>query len=70
MHTPFYDQRFSAIGMDGCAVCGGRITLAQIEPHPTLDGREIHSYTCKKCGPVKTKIVVGLYDDEPPLLAT
>jgi hypothetical protein len=58
MHAPLYDRRFSSIAMDECPVCWGKITLALVEPHPLHEGREIHTYTCKKCGPTKSRIVV------------
>jgi hypothetical protein len=58
MHAPLYDRRFSSIAMDDCPVCWGKIALALVEPHPVHEGREIHTYTCGKCGPTKSRIVV------------
>ena len=58
MHAPLYDRRFSSIAMDDCPVCWGKIALAVVEPHPVHEGREIHTYTCEKCGPTKSRIVV------------
>ena len=58
MHAPLYDRRFSSIAMDDCPVCWGKIALALVEPHPIHEGREIHTYTCDRCGPTKSRIVV------------
>ena len=39
---------------DPCPICGEATTLAVIEPHPTHPERELHTYRCVDCGPVKT----------------
>ena len=39
---------------DPCPICGKDITLAVTEPHPTHPERELHTYRCGDCGPVKT----------------
>jgi uncharacterized Zn finger protein len=39
---------------DPCPICGKETTLAVIEPHPTHPERELHTYRCADCGPVKT----------------
>ena len=69
MHAPLYDRRFSSIAMDECPVCWGKITLALVEPHPLHEGREIHTYTCEKCGPTKSRIVVCPSTGRAPLVA-
>ena len=56
MHTPFYDPKISST-TDRCPVCRGKVTLSLVEPHLTHDGWEILSYSCKKCGPTRSKIV-------------
>ena len=40
---------------NGCPICGKEIFLAAIEPHPTHPERELHTYRCVDCGPVRTK---------------
>ena len=39
---------------DLCPICGKETTLAVIEPHPTQPERELHTYRCADCSPVKT----------------
>jgi hypothetical protein len=46
-----------------CPVCGVETYLAEIEPHPAHVNFEIHGYLCKKCGPVKSLVVLR----SPPL---
>ena len=67
MHAPFYDRRFSPISVDACPMCGEKTTLALVEPHPTQERQEIHTYRCKKCGPAKSRIVVRPPNDGAPL---
>jgi hypothetical protein len=47
-------MRFQNSVKDGCPICGKETTLAAIEPHPTHPERELHTYRCGVCGPVKT----------------
>jgi hypothetical protein len=69
MHAPFYDRRFSSSAMDGCAVCRGNLTLSVVEPDLTHEGFAIHTYTCEKCGPTKSKIVASPSNGRAPLVA-
>jgi C4-type Zn-finger protein len=43
---------------DPCPVCGLEITLDVVEPHPVDEQLEIQGYICKKCGPVKSVVVL------------
>ena len=47
-------MRVQNILRNACPICGKEITLAAIEPHPTHSERELHTYRCVDCGPVKT----------------
>jgi hypothetical protein len=42
---------------DQCPVCDGMTRLALVEPHPRRIGKEIHTFTCPTCGPVRARIV-------------
>jgi DNA-directed RNA polymerase subunit RPC12/RpoP len=46
-----------------CPVCGAKITLDVVEPHPADDRLEIQGYLCSTCGPVKSLVVLRT----PPL---
>jgi hypothetical protein len=46
-----------------CPVCGSKITLDVVEPHPADDRLEIQGYLCGTCGPVKSLVVLRT----PPL---
>ena len=46
---------FQSSDQNGCPICGKETALAAIEPHPTHPDRELHSYRCVDCGPVKTR---------------
>ena len=50
-------MRVQDIVRNACPICGKEITLAAIEPHPTHSERELHTYRCVDCGPVKTTSV-------------
>jgi uncharacterized Zn finger protein len=50
-------MRVQNIVRDACPICGKETTLAVIEPHPTHPERELHTYRCVDCGPVKTSSV-------------
>ena len=39
---------------DPCPICGKETALAVIEPRPICPERELHTYRCVDCGPVKT----------------
>jgi uncharacterized Zn finger protein len=47
-------MRVQNIIQDPCPICGKETTLAVIEPHPIHPERELHTYRCGVCGPVKT----------------
>jgi len=51
-------MRVQNILRNACPICGKEITLAAIEPHPTHSERELHTYRCVDCGPVKTTSVL------------
>ena len=51
------NMRVQDIVRNACPICGKEITLAAIEPHPTHSERELHTYRCVDCGPVKTTSV-------------
>lgn len=44
---------------DECPVCRGTVVLSLVEPHPVHAGWEIYTYTCKTCGPIKSRIVAS-----------
>ncbi len=44
---------------DDCPVCGARIRLAEVEPHPIRAGLAILGFHCETCGPVKSLVVVS-----------
>jgi hypothetical protein len=46
-----------------CPVCGDETALAEIEPHPLYAEFEIHGYSCHRCGPIKSVVVLR----SPPL---
>lgn len=48
---------FSFDTQDCCPVCGNRIALAEVLPHPERSGLEIQGFNCRKCGPVKSLVV-------------
>ena len=53
---------------DGCPICKSRITLTEVEPHPSHEGLEIHGFSCQFCGPVKSLVVLSPAEEEPALL--
>jgi hypothetical protein len=58
MRAPYYNPGFrSTIVVDECPACRGNITLSLVEPHLIHEGWEIYTYTCKNCGPIKSRIV-------------
>jgi len=40
-----------------CPVCGAKIALAEVTPHPKRRELEIQGFVCKTCGPVKSMVV-------------
>jgi uncharacterized Zn finger protein len=48
-------MQFESSVQNGCPICGKDTTLATIEHHPTHPERELHTYQCIDCGPVRTK---------------
>jgi hypothetical protein len=54
---PFYDQGLPASANDTCLACRGAISFYLIGPHPTLSGSglEIHTFACRRCGPVEIR---------------
>ena len=56
MHTPFYDR----------ILVLSPLVSDLVEPHAVHEGREIRTYTCKKCGPAKSRIVVCPSNDGAP----
>jgi hypothetical protein len=58
MHTPFNDSEFRSTRItDECPTCREQIALSLVEPHLLHEGWEIYTYTCKRCGPIKSRIV-------------
>jgi ribosomal protein S27AE len=58
MRRPHDDQQDSIRTTDeACPVCRGTTTVSRIEPHVAHEGWEIHTYTCPKCGPSRTRVV-------------
>jgi hypothetical protein len=58
MHASFYDPGINSTTiMDECPACRGKIALSLVEPHLIHAGWEIYTYTCKTCGPIKSRIV-------------
>jgi hypothetical protein len=49
---------FMGAARDPCPVCGLEIALDVVEPHPADERLEIQGYMCKKCGPVKSLVVL------------
>jgi predicted RNA-binding Zn-ribbon protein involved in translation (DUF1610 family) len=47
----------SVVVQHPCPICGKATAIALIEPHPTHPERELHTYRCLDCGPVKTTSV-------------
>jgi len=63
-----HDIPLGLVADDGCPVCNSRITLTEVEPHPSRDGLEIHGFSCHFCGPVKSLVVLSPAEEEPALL--
>jgi hypothetical protein len=40
-----------------CDRCGGEMRIFGIEPHPTVESADLHTYVCDPCDALKTKIV-------------
>ena len=40
-----------------CPQCGAPTRLFGIEPHPTLDRTDLHTYVCARCDCVQVKVV-------------
>ena len=53
---------------DACPICGARLRLTEIAPHPNRNGLEIHGYSCEFCGPVKSLVVMRRAKGHRPLL--
>ncbi len=51
-HMVFQDVKY-----DQCPVCDGIVTLALIVPHANRSGLEVHTFKCKKCGSIKSRVV-------------
>lgn len=40
-----------------CELCGGKTRLTGIEPHPTVDHKDLRTYECLMCGhPVAVEV--------------
>ena len=53
---------------NACPICSARISLSEVEPHPSRHGLAIHGYICEFCGPVKSLVVVCPVEEEPRLM--
>ena len=43
-----------------CQICGTKLKILEIEPHPRRVEWEIHGFCCENCGPVKSLVVKRL----------
>ena len=50
--------------LNPCPVCGAETALAEIEPHPLHGDFEIHGFTCDRCGPIKSLVVLRSWSPE------
>jgi hypothetical protein len=39
-----------------CDRCGAETRMIGIEPHPTVESADLHTYVCELCDAMKTKI--------------
>ena len=39
-----------------CDRCGAEARMIGIEPHPTVESADLHTYVCELCDAIKTKI--------------
>ncbi len=40
-----------------CHLCGGKVSLSEIEAHPRQPAWEILGFSCSSCGPVKSIVM-------------
>lgn len=44
-----------------CQLCGAKLKISEVEPHPKRGEWEIHGFSCRNCGPVKSMVVKRLH---------
>jgi hypothetical protein len=74
MTVLFFEQSFKPKDGERCPGCDRAVSLALVEPHPTRNGLEIHTFNCVKCGPVRARMVGHASGtlhraDDPPIAA-
>ena len=51
------NYRNSADNDHACQICGAKLKISEVEPHPGRGEWEIHGFSCRNCGPVKSLVV-------------
>lgn len=46
---------------NACQICGAKLRISEVEPHPERGEWEIQGFSCRNCGPVKSLVVKRLH---------
>jgi hypothetical protein len=56
-----HNYRKSTENDHACQICGAKLKISEVEPHPKQGEWEIHGFSCRNCGPVKSLVVKRLH---------